>query len=75
MRARGIQAKRVFHPAKCRQNRYRYTYFRIDDDCFSVSSYDKQCNDLLAIAAKKARTRANSIVTAGGGTLGGIKSS
>ena len=41
---------------------------------FSISSYDKQCNDLLAIAAKKAKSRANSIVTAGGSTLGNIKS-
>lgn len=46
----------------------------IDDINFSVSSYDKQCDDLLAIAAKKAKNRANSIVTASGGTLAGVKS-
>ena len=46
----------------------------INDVSFSISSYDKQCNDLLAIAAKKARIRANTMVTAAGGTLSGIKS-
>lgn len=46
----------------------------INDVKFSISSYDQQCNNLLAIAAKKARTRANTMVNAAGGTLTGIKS-
>ena len=46
----------------------------INDVSFSISSYDKQCNELLAVAAKKAKTRATSMVTAAGGTLTGIKS-
>ncbi|MBS4759480.1 MAG: SIMPL domain-containing protein [Clostridium sp.] len=45
----------------------------INDLRFSVSSYDKQCNDLLSIATKKAYTRANLIAAATGSSLNGIK--
>lgn len=41
---------------------------------FSVSSYDKQCNDLLAIAAKKAYTRAGILASSANNSLNGIKS-
>lgn len=40
---------------------------------FSISSYDKQCNDLLAVAAQKAYTRANILAISAGNTLNGIK--
>lgn len=45
----------------------------INDLNFSISSYDKQCNDLLAIAAKKAYTRAGILASSGGNTIAGIK--
>ncbi len=41
---------------------------------FSVSNYDTQCNDLLAIAVKKASTRANAIAKAVPATLNGVRS-
>ncbi len=41
---------------------------------FSVSSYDNQCDELLALAAKKAYTRAEKLATTAGNTLNGIKS-
>lgn len=40
---------------------------------FSISSYDKQCNDLLALAAKKAYTRAGILAASAGNSLNGIK--
>lgn len=41
---------------------------------FSVSEYDTQCNELLAIAAKKSFTRASVMANASGNTIDGIKS-
>ena len=46
----------------------------INNLTFSVSNYEKQCNDLLAIAAKKASTRVNILAKASHQTLAGIKS-
>ena len=46
----------------------------INDLSFSISEYDKQCNDLLAIAAKKAYTRASILASSSGNSLNGIKS-
>jgi len=46
----------------------------VDSLNFSVSTYDAQCNDLLAIATKKAQTRAGLIVKTLGTTLDGVKS-
>lgn len=46
----------------------------INNLTFSVSNYEKQCNDLLAIAAKKAATRVNILAKASNQTLAGIKS-
>ncbi len=45
----------------------------VDNLTFSVSSYDKQCNDLITIAADKARTRAGIIAKATGSNLDGIR--
>ena len=45
----------------------------INNLTFSVSNYDKQCNDLLAIAAKKATERVNILAKASNQTLAGIK--
>lgn len=45
----------------------------INDLNFSISSYDKQCNDLLALAAKKAYTRAGILASSAGNSLNGIK--
>ncbi len=41
---------------------------------FSISSYDKQCDELLTLAAKKAYARANLLATSSGSSLAGIKS-
>lgn len=46
----------------------------INNLTFSVSDYEKQCNDLLSIAAKKAATRVNILAKASNQTLSGIKS-
>lgn len=46
----------------------------IDNINFSVSSYDKQCDQLLGIAAKKAFTRAGILAKSANNTLAGIKS-
>lgn len=46
----------------------------INNLTFSVSEYDTQCNELLAIAAKKSFTRANIMATSVGNSLDGIKS-
>lgn len=45
----------------------------VDNLSFSVSSYDKQCNDLIGIAAEKAKTRAGIIAKATGSNLDGIR--
>ncbi len=45
----------------------------INDITFSISSYDKQCDELLSIAAKKAYKRAGLLATSAGNTLAGIK--
>ncbi len=45
----------------------------VDNLTFSVSSYDKQCNDLLSIAANKAQTRAGIIAKATASTLDGVR--
>lgn len=41
---------------------------------FSVSNYDAQCNDLLGIATKKAKTRADVIAKNAGSYVTGLKS-
>lgn len=46
----------------------------VNDITFSISSYDKQCNDLLSIAAKKAYTRAGILASSSNGAVAGIKS-
>ncbi len=46
----------------------------VNDITFSISSYDKQCNDLLGVAAKKAYARAGILASSANGTLAGIKS-
>lgn len=46
----------------------------INDLSFSVSNYETQCNELLGIASKKARTRAESIAKASSTYITGIKS-
>lgn len=46
----------------------------INDLNFSISSYDKQCDDLLSIAAKKAYKRAGILASSAHNTLNGIKS-
>lgn len=45
----------------------------VDNLSFSVSSYDKQCNDLITIAANKAQTRAGIIAKATNSNLDGIR--
>ncbi len=45
----------------------------INNISFSISSYDKQCDELLSIAAKKAYTRAGILASSAGNTLNGIK--
>lgn len=46
----------------------------INDLNFSISSYDKQCDQLLSIAAKKAYARAGILASSAGNNLAGIKS-
>lgn len=46
----------------------------INDLNFSISSYDKQCDQLLGIAAKKAYSRAAILASSAGNSLAGIKS-
>lgn len=46
----------------------------VNDLNFSVSNYDLQCNDLIAVAAKKARTRADIMAKSVGSYVTGIKS-
>lgn len=46
----------------------------INNLSFSVSDYEKQCNDLLSIAAKKAATRVSILAKASNQTLAGIRS-
>lgn len=46
----------------------------INDLNFSISSYDKQCDELLSIAAKKAYNRAGILAASAHNTLNGIKS-
>ena len=45
----------------------------VNDLRFSVSSYEKQCNDLLAIASNKAKTRADVTAKASGTYITGVK--
>ena len=45
----------------------------INDITFSISSYDKQCDELLSLAAKKAYKRAGLLASSAGNTLAGIK--
>ncbi len=45
----------------------------VDNLSFSISSYDQQCNDLISIAADKAKTRAGIIAKATGSNLDGIR--
>lgn len=46
----------------------------VDNLSFSVSNYEKQCNDLLVIATKKAKDRANVVAKTLGTSLNGISS-
>ena len=46
----------------------------IDNLNFSISAYDKECDQLLGIAAKKAYTRAGILAASANNTLNGIKS-
>ncbi len=46
----------------------------VNDLIFSVADYEKQCNDLLAIASKKARTRADLVAKASSTYITGVKS-
>ena len=46
----------------------------INDITFSLSSYDKQCDELLSLAGKKAYKRAGLLAASAGNTLAGIKS-
>ncbi len=46
----------------------------VNDLTFSVSNYETQCNDLLAIAAKKAKTRADIVAKTSTSYITGIKS-
>ncbi len=46
----------------------------IDNLNFSISAYDKECDQLLGIAAKKAYTRAGILADSANNTLNGIKS-
>ncbi|MEE3348474.1 MAG: SIMPL domain-containing protein [Candidatus Gastranaerophilaceae bacterium] len=45
----------------------------VNDLRFSVSNYEKQCNELLEIASKKAKTRADITVKASGSYITGVK--
>ena len=44
----------------------------VDNLSFSLSNYEAQCNDLIAIATKKAKTRAEVIAQALGTSISGI---
>jgi len=44
----------------------------VDNLSFSLSNYESQCNDLIAIATKKAKTRAEVIAQALGTSINGI---
>lgn len=46
----------------------------VNDLVFSISNYDSQCNDLIAVAAKKARTRGDIMAKSAGSYITGIKS-
>ena len=46
----------------------------IDNLNFSISAYDKECDQLLGIAAKKAYTRAGILAASANNSLNGIKS-
>lgn len=46
----------------------------VNDLQFSVSNYDTQCNELIAVAAKKARTRGDIMAKSAGSYITGIKS-
>ncbi len=46
----------------------------VNDLVFSISNYEAQCNDLLEIAAKKAKTRADLIAKSSSSYITGIKS-
>lgn len=46
----------------------------VNDLTFSVSNYEAQCNDLLAIAAKKAKTRADIVAKTSMSYITGVKS-
>ena len=46
----------------------------VNDLVFSVSNYEDQCNDLLGIAAKKAKTRADIVAKSASTYVTGIKS-
>lgn len=46
----------------------------INELSFSVSDYEKQCNDLLEIATKKAKTRADIVAKSSSSYITGIKS-
>ena len=46
----------------------------VDNLSFSVSNYEKQCNDLLIVATKKAKERANVVAKTLGTSLNGISS-
>lgn len=46
----------------------------VDNLSFSVSNYEAQCNDLITIASKKAKTRADIVAKAMGSSIIGISS-
>ncbi len=46
----------------------------VDNLSFSVSNYENQCNDLITIASKKAKSRANVVAGAMGTAVTGISS-
>ncbi len=41
---------------------------------FTLSQYEKECDELLSVATKRARTQADSIVKAAGSSITGVKS-
>lgn len=45
----------------------------VNDLQFSVSNYEKQCNELLVIAANKAKTRADAVAKASSSYITGVK--
>lgn len=45
----------------------------VDNLSFSVSTYDSKCNDLIALATKKAQTRAGVIAKGLGATIDGVR--